>query len=190
MLSQSDKTSFCGDVLQKIFLRTVLLDTAFYCVLVKGGHSESTWLLHLLRGRPSAKNLCLEISTFFWVRNNSVSEALSFYRRFSTPIMGVANASNWMYWWVVYNLVTTKSFCSKTLKTGVIIEMVLNTFSAKSICLHWDNQMANWLRITNKIVLATRNRLTENVFKGLWWSSTDTTSLELWNSRHLLFSRH
>lgn len=89
--SQIDKTAFLGDELQSKFLWTVLLDIAISCVLVKGGHSKSTWLLHLLRGRPSAQNMCLGISTFFWVRNISVSEALSFYRRFSNSNYGRYN---------------------------------------------------------------------------------------------------
>ena len=115
---------------QNIFLRswtptnilwTVLLNIANGFVLVKGGHSKSTRLLHLLRRITSVQNQCLEINTLFSHRNIKISETSSFYRRFSTPSLGVDDALFWKCWRVVYKLITRKSLCSKTFKTRVII---------------------------------------------------------------------
>jgi len=88
-------------------------------VLVKGGHSKSTRLLHLLRRITSVQNQCLEINTFFSHRNIENSETLTFYRRFSTPSLGVDDASFWKCWRMVYKLITRKSLCSKTFKPRV-----------------------------------------------------------------------
>lgn len=193
MLSQADKTFFMWRCAPKNILWTVLLDTASCCVLVKGGYSKSTWLLHLLRGRPSAQNMCLEISTFLWVRNITVSEALSFYRRFSTPMMSVSTAFSWICWWVVYKQ-HFKSLCFKTFDNLSWSHcVILNNFWANSICLIWDNQMANWMEITiKKIALVTEWWLMENFFKGPWKSPTTRLVLsceiqgKLFCSWHLL----